>query len=163
MSGAPTTALANGLSNRRVRDLLSVTTMCRTRPLSSFAHDCAWAVRSQPGQTTRNAVTRITGAIAPPSSVMNCIRSLSLLISPFSGGGRRVNDLRTGGLLLYGRHIGGLPASIGTPHTVFDAALNRTSALEAEDGHRRRSCRSLRAPCGLCLGEPSCRPSRPPP
>src|SRR5437660_12088516 len=41
----------------------------------------------------------------------------------------RVNDLRTGGLLLYGRHIGGLPASIGTPHTVFDAALNRTSAL----------------------------------
>src|SRR6266481_9400780 len=41
----------------------------------------------------------------------------------------RVNELRTGGLLLYGRHIGRLTASIGTPHTVFDAALNRTSAL----------------------------------
>src|SRR5262245_14577593 len=41
----------------------------------------------------------------------------------------RINDLRTGGLLLYGRHIGGLSASIGTPHTVFDAAFNRTTAL----------------------------------
>src|SRR6266566_8606672 len=52
-----------------------------------------------------------------------------LLISPPSGGGRRVNDFRTGGLLLYGRHIGGLTASIGTPHTVFDATLNSASAL----------------------------------
>src|SRR5437899_1666354 len=41
----------------------------------------------------------------------------------------RINDLRTGGLLLCGRHIGGLTASIGTPHTFFDAALNRTSAF----------------------------------
>jgi hypothetical protein len=41
----------------------------------------------------------------------------------------RINDLRTGGLLLYGRHIGGLTASIGTPHTFLDAAFNRTTAL----------------------------------
>ena len=36
-----TTALANGLSNRKVRDLYSVTTMWRTPPLSSFCNDCA--------------------------------------------------------------------------------------------------------------------------
>src|SRR2546429_4123166 len=35
--------------------------------------------------------------------------------------------------------------------------------LEGEGGHRRRSCRSTRARCGLCLGETSCTPSRPPP
>src|SRR5438132_54179 len=35
--------------------------------------------------------------------------------------------------------------------------------LQAEGGHQRRSCRSLRAPCGLCLGEPWCTPSHPPP
>src|SRR5439155_2078498 len=32
--------------------------------------------------------------------------------------------------------------------------------LEAQGGPRRRSCRSLRAPCGLCLGEPLRSPSR---
>src|SRR5262249_35767677 len=35
--------------------------------------------------------------------------------------------------------------------------------VEGEDGHRRRSCRSVRAQCGLCLGEPSCTPIRPAP
>ena len=38
----------------------------------------------------------------------------------------RINDLRTGGLLLYGRHRGS--TAIGKPHTIFDAALNRTRA-----------------------------------
>jgi hypothetical protein len=38
----------------------------------------------------------------------------------------RVNDLRTAGLLLYGRHRGS--TAIGKPHTIFDAALNRTRA-----------------------------------
>src|SRR5262249_58888037 len=35
--------------------------------------------------------------------------------------------------------------------------------LEGDGGHRCRSCRSVRAPCGLCLGEPSCTPSCPHP
>src|SRR5262245_55760998 len=70
---------------------------------------------------------RLGTAVSDPGAYQ-CARP-NLLISPSSGGGRWVNDLRTGGLLLYGRHIGGLTTSIGTPHTVFDAASNRTTAL----------------------------------
>src|SRR5436305_13582783 len=43
------------------------------------------------------------------------------------------------------------------------AQSRECTLLEAEGGHRRRSCRSLGVPCGLCLGEPSCTPSCPPP
>src|SRR5438132_5264539 len=43
------------------------------------------------------------------------------------------------------------------------AQSHECTLVQGEGGHRRRSCRSLRAPCGLCLGEPSCTPSRPPP
>src|SRR6266478_1157372 len=43
------------------------------------------------------------------------------------------------------------------------AQPHECTLLQGEGGHRRRSCRSLRAPYGLCLGEPSCTPSRPPP
>src|SRR5436309_15731229 len=43
------------------------------------------------------------------------------------------------------------------------AQSHECTLVQGEGGHRRRSCRSLRAPCELCLGEPSCTPSRPPP
>src|SRR5262245_28873502 len=43
------------------------------------------------------------------------------------------------------------------------AQSHECTLLQGEGEHRRRSCRSLRAPCGLCLGEPSCTPSCPPP
>src|SRR5438093_1601549 len=43
------------------------------------------------------------------------------------------------------------------------ARSHECTPLQGEGGHQRRSCRSLRAPCGLCLGEPWCTPSHPPP
>src|SRR5262245_12681389 len=60
ISDDPTTALANGLSSRKVRDLLTVTTICRTGPLSSF-WGCARACCRGPGPTPSTAVAMITG------------------------------------------------------------------------------------------------------
>src|SRR5439155_7461690 len=59
------------------------------------------------------------------------------------------------------RHIGGLTASIGTPHTFFDAALNRTSAflLKLKAG-TDVALAGLFALLALCLGEPLRSPSR---
>src|SRR5262245_24675478 len=61
ISGDPTTALANGFSIRKVRDLLTVTTICRTAPLSSFC-GCACACCRGPGPTPSSAQAMITGA-----------------------------------------------------------------------------------------------------
>src|SRR5262249_8710413 len=60
ISADPTTALANGFSSRKVRDLLTVTTICRTGPLSSFC-DCAWACWRGPGPIPSSAEAMITG------------------------------------------------------------------------------------------------------
>src|SRR6516225_597324 len=59
ISGDPTTALANGFSIRKVRDLFTVTTICRTAPLSSYG--CAWARWRGPDPTPSSAEAMITG------------------------------------------------------------------------------------------------------
>ena len=98
ISGDPTTALANGFSIRKVRDLLIVTTICRTA-LSSLSRDCACACGRGPSPTPSSAQAIISGTksrfrsrAGPKQITRRAIRRLSpcLLIvvppsiSPFS-------------------------------------------------------------------------------
>src|SRR5438128_2090458 len=87
ISGDPTTALANGFSIRRVRDLLTVTTMCRTAPLSSFC-GCARACCRGPGATpTPEAPGRIWTNIPKSALKTRGVRLRSNAAYVYNAGG----------------------------------------------------------------------------
>src|SRR5262249_23355933 len=61
-----------GLSNRSVRDLLRITTMCRTPLPSSLSHDCARAMWRGAGQIPSTAAASNNGAKSRPGDLGCC-------------------------------------------------------------------------------------------